>query len=152
MQETTATVLSGHVSPETAYVIQDYPYGRTLRCKKRVWIETATKGAKKHQCRMVYQTTNPKQHGEPWNKQKNGGYYDYLMLFIDPETGYLECAGIYDASSRAIEAFKEKWYHLMPEAEKENFDKKYSHSFIEALKKIEEKIRESYSKSTLVIN
>ena len=24
---------------ETAYVIDDYPYGFTLRCKKKMWIE-----------------------------------------------------------------------------------------------------------------
>lgn len=33
-------VLSGHTSPETAYVVDDYPYGFRLRCKIRYWIET----------------------------------------------------------------------------------------------------------------
>lgn len=32
-------VLSGHTSPETAYIISDYPYGFRLRCKIRYWLE-----------------------------------------------------------------------------------------------------------------
>ena len=30
------TVLTGHTSPETAYVVSDYPYGFRLRCQIRV--------------------------------------------------------------------------------------------------------------------
>ncbi len=37
--------LYGHSSPDTAYLVADYPYGRTVRCRIRYWIETsATKG------------------------------------------------------------------------------------------------------------
>ena len=28
-----------HISPETAYVIDDYPYGFRLRCRIRYWLE-----------------------------------------------------------------------------------------------------------------
>jgi hypothetical protein len=31
-------LLSGHVSPQTAYLVEDYPYGRRLRCRIRYWI------------------------------------------------------------------------------------------------------------------
>ena len=145
------TVLSGHISPETAYVIGDYPYGRTLRCKKRVWLETTTKGAKQHQIRMVYQTTNPKYEGEVWNKPKAESYYDYLLLYVDPETGYLKSAGLYCSSSGAIEAFREKWYHLMPEDEKATFDGRYNQNFMKALRKMEGKINAMYSKTIFKI-
>jgi len=33
----------GHVIQETAYLIADYPYGRTLRCQRRVWLESDPK-------------------------------------------------------------------------------------------------------------
>ena len=33
-------LLKGHVSFETAWTITDYPYGRRLRCKRAVWVET----------------------------------------------------------------------------------------------------------------
>ncbi len=76
-------VLTGHVSPETAYVVDDYPYGRVLRCKIRYWIETPTKGAKKGQQRFVSQTTNPKKAGEPWNKPHPGTYASLQVLYLD---------------------------------------------------------------------
>lgn len=47
------TILHGHTSHETAYVVDDYPYGRTVRCKIRYWIETAEKGANKGKQRIV---------------------------------------------------------------------------------------------------
>jgi len=76
------TVLSGHTSPETAYIIADYPYGRILRCKKRVWIETNKNGQ-----RVVSQTTDPKRPVEfwnkPWNKPKASTYSMVRVLYID---------------------------------------------------------------------
>jgi hypothetical protein len=46
-------LLFGHTSPETAYVVEDYPYGFRLRCKIRYWLEfKAKKGF-----RLVSQTT-----------------------------------------------------------------------------------------------
>lgn len=34
MIEQNKKLLIGHVSPETAFMIDDYPYGFKLRCKK----------------------------------------------------------------------------------------------------------------------
>ncbi len=45
----------GHVSPETAYVVNDYPYGR-LRCTIKFWLEMSPKKG----FRFVSQTINPK--------------------------------------------------------------------------------------------
>lgn len=45
-----------HTSPETAYIIEDYPFGFRLRCKMRVWIESD----KKKGMRVVRQTTDPR--------------------------------------------------------------------------------------------
>lgn len=63
-------LLFNHVSPETAYVVEDYPYGFRLRCKIRYWLEHREgKGF-----RLVSQTTNPKRPGAPWNKPKASTY------------------------------------------------------------------------------
>lgn len=34
-------LLCGHVSKETAFVVDSYPYGRVKRCMIRYWIETS---------------------------------------------------------------------------------------------------------------
>lgn len=53
-----------HTSPETAYLVNDYPYGG-LRCKIRYWLEySKNKGV-----RLGSQTTNPRiKDAEVWNK------------------------------------------------------------------------------------
>lgn len=62
-------ILKGHISPETAYVVEDYPYGFRLRCKIRYWLEfVKNKGV-----RFWSQTTNPKK-GNVWNKPKASTY------------------------------------------------------------------------------
>ena len=72
-------VLSGHVSQETAYVVEDYPYGFTLRCQIRFWIETNGKKGS----RVVSQTSNPKRPGLVWNKPKASTYSAVRVLFVD---------------------------------------------------------------------
>jgi len=34
-------LLVGHVDADSAYVVEDYPYGGALRCRIRYWIDTA---------------------------------------------------------------------------------------------------------------
>jgi len=62
-------LLKGHISPETAYVVDDYPYGLRLRCKIRYWLEYK----KDHGVRFCSQTTNPKK-SDIWNKEKCSTY------------------------------------------------------------------------------
>ncbi|WP_336160028.1 hypothetical protein [Amycolatopsis sp. VC5-11] len=78
------TVLNGHTGPDNAYLIDDYPYGRRLRCKRRTWVETATKGRYAGQQRFVSQTTNPKQGGA-WNKPHAGTYALLVVMYLDSE-------------------------------------------------------------------
>lgn len=73
------TVLTGHNSPETAYVVDDYPYGFRLRCRIRYWLEYK----KGHGFRLVSQTTNPKKPGDPWNKPKASVYCPLAVMFLD---------------------------------------------------------------------
>lgn len=97
------TVLTGHISPETAYVVADYPFGFRLRCQIRYWIETT-----KHGQRVVSQTTNPKKPGIVWNKPKASTYTSLRVLFIDDATGHVENAGlsIYSEDPAKIAAFE----------------------------------------------
>ena len=78
-------VLHGHTSADTAYTVDDYPYGFQLRCKIRYWVETGAKGASKGRQRFVSQTTNPKRVGEVWNKPKASTYSLLVFLFLDAE-------------------------------------------------------------------
>lgn len=92
-------LLHGHTSPETAYVVDDYPYGYRLRCSIRYWIETAEKGAKKGQQRFMSQTTNPKRDGEVWNKPKGSTYSRMAWMYVevdgDPDTeGHVKWTGV----------------------------------------------------------
>lgn len=79
------TTLTGHISPETAYVVDDYPYGYRLRTQIRYWIETT-----KHGQRFVSQTLNPKTGA--WNKPKAGTYDPIKVMTLNPENGHVETA------------------------------------------------------------
>jgi hypothetical protein len=106
-------ILSGHISPETAFVVADYPYGFRLRCKIRYWIEyKANKG-----CRFVSQTTNPKRAGESWNKPKASTYYRFGGAMLLDENEHVQFVGLseYSGASEA-QAFKAKYGEGVPEA------------------------------------
>lgn len=79
-REVTRTLLRGHTSPATAYVVEDYPYGFRLRCSIRHWIETT-----KHGDRFVSQTTNPKRPGIVWNKPKPSIYAGVMCMILDED-------------------------------------------------------------------
>src|SRR4051794_3719439 len=78
----TKKVLLGHTSPETAYVVDDYPYGFRLRCKIRYWLEHK----KGHGTRLMSQTTNPKvPDREVWNKPKGSTYDELMVMYLDAQ-------------------------------------------------------------------
>lgn len=83
------TPLYGHTSPETAYLVQDYPYGFTLRCQIRYWIERKpSKGF-----RFGSQTTNPKR-GNVWNKPKYSTYVEYAAAMYLDDNGHVQWRGV----------------------------------------------------------
>lgn len=96
-----------HTSEETAYVVDDYPYGFRLRCKIRYWIETT-----KHGQRECSQTTNPKRSGTVWNKPKKGTYSTLCAMYLT-EDDHVHFAGISstwcddDKIARFLERFPE---------------------------------------------
>ena len=88
MSETILKPLTGHISPETAYVV-DYPYGFRLRCKIRYWLEyKASQGF-----RFCSQTTNPKLSYEYWNKPKYSTYIDLGVMGLD-DKNYVTWTGL----------------------------------------------------------
>ncbi len=99
-------ILSGHTSPETAYVCEDYPYGFRLRCKIRYWLEYKPGTG----YRLVSQTTNPKRPGEVWNKPKPSTYARYGGVMFLNDDGHVSWRGLseydqYDASSIYLEHY-----------------------------------------------
>jgi hypothetical protein len=105
-------ILSGHTTPETAYLVNDYPYGFTLRCQIRYWIEyKANKGF-----RFVSQTTNPKR-GNTWNKPKASTYSRFGgAMFLD-ENNHVQFAGLTEYSTAAeATAFSNTYGAGVPEA------------------------------------
>lgn len=97
------TVLSGHVSPETSYHVESYPYGFTLRCQIRYWIETKNG----HGQRLVSQTSNPKRtDAVVWNKPKASTYANLMALYVDG-IGHVQHAVLsFYATPAQVEAFR----------------------------------------------
>lgn len=78
--------LRGHTDEETAYVVDDYPYGYRLRTEIRYWIETTKRGD-----RFVSQTLNPKTGR--WNKPKRSTYTGVAALIVNGD-GHVKWTGI----------------------------------------------------------
>lgn len=84
-------VLYGHTSAETAAQVDDYPHGFVKRCKKRYWIEQATKGSQKGKYRLVTQTTHPDRGF--WQKPKPTQYTGFMVL-VEYENGHIDAVGL----------------------------------------------------------
>lgn len=93
-QEIVCDILQGHTSPDTAYVVDDYPYGFRLRCKVRYWLEyDARRGF-----RLVSQTTNPKR-GNVWNKPKASTYAKFGGAMYLDGNRHVQWSGLSEYSS-----------------------------------------------------
>ena len=92
-------ILTGHTSPETSFLIEDYPYGRKLRTQKRVWIEEKPKKG----YRLMEQTKNPATG--LWNKPAAGTYVDWGMAMFLDEKGYVQhvAVGAYSDDAEVID-------------------------------------------------
>ena len=114
------TILKGHHSPETAYVVDDYPYGFTLRCTIRYWLEYHPKRG----FRFVSQTTNPKRSGEVWNKPKASTYCRFGgCMFLDDQQ-HVQWTGLSEYSDAAeAQAFKATYGEGVPAEGRQILDK-----------------------------
>jgi len=106
-------ILTGHISPETAYVVNDYPYGFRLRCSIRYWLEFKPKQG----VRLVSQTTNPKRPGLVWNKPKASTYCRFGgCMFLDDEQ-HVQWSGLTEyCDATEAEAWRATYGAGVPEA------------------------------------
>jgi hypothetical protein len=93
--------LYGHNSLETAYIVEDYPWGFRLRTKMRYWIESK-KGQGQ---RIVSQSMNPKTG--LWCAPKKSTYHSIAILYLDEfKHVHWEALSLY-SSAKDIESFKD---------------------------------------------
>lgn len=109
-------ILSGHTTRESAYVVEDYPYGFRLRCKIRYWLEYVPRRG----FRLWSQTTNPKKFGEVWNKAKASTFQRFAgAMFLD-EQGHVKWCGLNEYHDvKECVVWRDKFGHTMPEAAQE---------------------------------
>jgi hypothetical protein len=95
--------LYGHTSPETAYMVDDYPYGRTLRCRIRYWLES---GGKKG-FRFVSQTEEPRT--KRWNNPKKSTYASLAAaMYLDEQNHCVwRALSEYDKGSQVLDFVKD---------------------------------------------
>jgi hypothetical protein len=80
MRRKSSQALYNHHSPETAYMVDDYPYGRKLRCRIRYWLESG--GSKGF--RFCSQTEDPR--NLHWNNPKKSTYMPLAAcMFLDEQ-------------------------------------------------------------------
>lgn len=104
---------SSHVSPETAFVVTNYPYGFRLRCQKRYWLEHhKTRGT-----RLVTQTSNPKRPGLVWNRPDASTYAPVAgALYLDA-AGHVQWTELtYYADVAELKSFLATFGAYLPEA------------------------------------
>ena len=128
--------LSGHISPETAKVVDGYPYGFRERTQIRYWLETK----KGHGQRFVSQTLNPKTG--KWNAPKPGTYSVILVMVEDESNGHVSTERLQSggySSEDEIVSFETRHAEAIGEYEKKaiqyiratNAASKYVHYTIE---------------------
>lgn len=105
--------LYGHDSPQTAYMIDDYPSGFKARCRKRVWLEFKPKQG----WRLVEQTSDKWYPGEEpakdavlrWNKPKASVYAQMAAcMYVDAQDHVQwEQLGLHDKPAVVLEFAKD---------------------------------------------
>lgn len=105
--------LSGHTTPETAFIVDDYPYGFRLRCRIRYWLEYKPgKGF-----RLWSQTTNPKR-GNNWSNKPKASTFSWLGgVMFTTDDGHVHWDGLsqYNDVKDCVK-FLENYGHTMPQA------------------------------------
>lgn len=113
-------IMHGHVSTETAFVIDDYPYGFRLRCKIRYWLDVSPR----HGVRMMSQTSNPKKPGLVWNKPKGSTYARFAGAMYLDDAGHVQWSGLTEYTDGAqAEAWRATYGAGVPDEIKPLMDK-----------------------------
>jgi hypothetical protein len=103
----TGTILTGHVSADTAYVVHNHPYGGVLTCTVRYWVETCQSGPHKGDQRFVHQSTNPRlpetADGPAWNNPRPETYDTIVVMYLD-DRGRVRPYGVPDPITGPLHA------------------------------------------------
>jgi succinate dehydrogenase/fumarate reductase-like Fe-S protein len=83
--------LYNHVSMETSYLVEGYPYGR-LKCRIRFWLESHPKKG----FRFVSQTENPK--NLQWNNPKRSTYSLLAACMYIDDKGHVQWSSVNEYS------------------------------------------------------
>jgi hypothetical protein len=104
-----------HTSQESAYVVEDYPWGFRLRTTIRYWIET--KQAKNGGQRFGSQTINPKTGR--WCAPKYSTYSPIMIMFLneDDHIKYICCS--HNDEEESVNKFKETHLAYLTDFQKE---------------------------------
>lgn len=105
--------LYGHTSPESAKVVNNYPWGFRLRTTIRYWIESK----KAHGQRFASQTINPKTR--KWCAPKYSTYAPIIIMYLDEKEHVTwTCLRTYDELEE-ITAFKETHLDYLDDFQKQ---------------------------------
>ena len=120
MEEGRMLALRGHTSPETAKIVENYPYGYK-RCRIRYWIETR-KGMGQ---RFVSQTEHPTR--KIWNAPKKSNYNAIAIIVQEQEgeenPGFIHHHALSVHSSlETINKFGESYYNNLDDDTKIIYD------------------------------
>ena len=111
----TRKYLYNHTSQETAYIVEDYPWGFRLRTTIRYWVET--KKAKNGGQRFGSQTINPKT-GQ-WCAPKYSTYSPIIVMYLN-ENDHIKWHDLsYYSSKDYVEAFKNEHIDKLDDFQKE---------------------------------
>lgn len=114
MDSQTRKYLYGHTSPETAYLVDDYPWGFRLRTQIRYWVES--KDAKNGGQRFVSQTINPKT-GQ-WCAPKRSTYSPIVVMYLDDKDYVQWSCLLHHSSDTTIQQFKDTHLDCLDEFQK----------------------------------
>lgn len=93
--------LYNHTSQDTAYLVEDYPWGFKLRTKIRYWIESK----KSFGQRFASQTINPKTN--KWCAPKYSCYSHIVVMYLN-EIGHIKsCSVGLNSTEEWVNQFKE---------------------------------------------
>ncbi len=103
----------GHNSQETAYMVEDYPWGFRLRTQMRYWIESKPGQGQ----RFVSQSKNPKTN--LWCAPKKSTYTSIGIMYLD-ELKHVHWVSLsLYSSAKEIESFKATHFEELDDFQKQ---------------------------------
>lgn len=112
------TYIYGHTSPETAKVVQNYPWGFRLKTSKRYWIETSHRSDGGQ--RFCSQTVDPRTGN--WCAPKKSTYCAIAVMFLD-ENDHVRYTILDQRNEQDILKFKDIHLENLDEFQKEQVKK-----------------------------